>query len=76
LWTFFGCQEEKMITVNGREIAGAEGKMLSDVMEAQGFDRKRIAVERNGLVIPRNKHALTQLADGDHLEVVTFVGGG
>ncbi|MDD2414644.1 MAG: sulfur carrier protein ThiS [Eubacteriaceae bacterium] len=65
-----------MITVNGREIAGAEGKMLSDVMEAQGFDRKRIAVERNGLVIPRNKHALTQLADGDHLEVVTFVGGG
>lgn len=65
-----------MITVNGREIAGAEGKMLSDVMEAQGFDRKRIAVERNGLVISRNKHALTQLADGDHLEVVTFVGGG
>ena len=65
-----------MITVNGREIAGAEGKMLSDVMEAQRFDRKRIAVERNGLVIPRNKHALTQLADGDHLEVVTFVGGG
>jgi sulfur carrier protein len=37
---------------------------------------KRIAVEKNGEIVPKAKYAETLLAEGDALEVVSFVGGG
>jgi sulfur carrier protein len=37
---------------------------------------KRIALERNGEIVPRSAYAALQLADGDQLEVVVAVGGG
>ena len=37
---------------------------------------KRIAIERNGEIVPRSQHATTQLAEGDQLEIVVAVGGG
>jgi sulfur carrier protein len=37
---------------------------------------KRVAVERNGDIVPRGLHAATELADGDRLEIVVAVGGG
>ncbi|MEI2740165.1 MAG: sulfur carrier protein ThiS [Chitinophagaceae bacterium] len=37
---------------------------------------KRIAVERNGEIVPRGRHAETVLADGDRIEIVVAVGGG
>ena len=37
---------------------------------------KKVAVERNGEIVPRSAHAATLLADGDRLEIVVAVGGG
>lgn len=37
---------------------------------------KKIAVERNGEIVPRSAHATTLVADGDRLEIVVAVGGG
>ncbi|HZN86374.1 MAG TPA: sulfur carrier protein ThiS [Burkholderiales bacterium] len=37
---------------------------------------KRIAVERNGEIVPKSAHGSTLVADGDRLEVVVAVGGG
>ena len=37
---------------------------------------KRIAVERNGEIVPKSQHASTELASGDQLEIVVAVGGG
>ncbi|MCD6042082.1 MAG: thiamine-biosynthesis protein ThiS, partial [Burkholderiales bacterium] len=37
---------------------------------------KKVAVERNGEIVPRSAHASTLLADGDRLEIVVAVGGG
>ena len=37
---------------------------------------KKIAVERNGEIVPRGSHGATLLADGDRLEIVVAVGGG
>jgi sulfur carrier protein len=37
---------------------------------------KKVAVERNGEIVPRSAHASTVLADGDQLEIVVAVGGG
>jgi sulfur carrier protein len=37
---------------------------------------RKVAVERNGEIVPRSAHAGTLLADGDQLEIVVAVGGG
>jgi len=42
-------------------------------LELQG---KRIAVERNGEIVPKSAHGSTLVADGDRLEIVVAVGGG
>jgi len=41
-----------------------------------GYGGKRIALERNGEIVPRSQFAEQQLADGDRLEIVVAVGGG
>jgi sulfur carrier protein len=35
-----------------------------------------VAVERNLEIVPRSTYADTALADGDRIEIVTFIGGG
>jgi sulfur carrier protein len=37
---------------------------------------KKVAVERNGEIIPRSLHPQTLVQDGDELEIVVAVGGG
>jgi len=37
---------------------------------------KRIAVERNGEIVPKSALGATMVADGDRLEIVVAVGGG
>jgi sulfur carrier protein len=41
-----------------------------------GLEGKRIAVERNGEVVPRSLYPQTRLASGDRIEIVGAVGGG
>jgi sulfur carrier protein len=37
---------------------------------------KKVAVERNGEIVPKSAHAQTLIGDGDRLEIVVAVGGG
>jgi len=64
------------VTVNGvaREVKGAQ--TIADLVARLGLEGKRIAVERNGEVVPRSRYADTPLARGDRLEIVGAVGGG
>lgn len=64
-----------MVKINGRELNIA-GKSLADYLTTANYDSKRIAVERNGNIIPKSQYAETMLMDGDSIEVVSFVGGG
>jgi sulfur carrier protein len=41
-----------------------------------GLQGKRIAVERNGEIVPRSRYPDTPLTHGDRLEIVGAVGGG
>jgi len=49
---------------------------LSGLLEQLGMKADRVAVELNLDIVPRNRWVETQLADGDRLEIVNFVGGG
>jgi sulfur carrier protein len=65
------------VTVNGaeREIA-SPAATVADLVREMGLEGKRIAVERNGAIVPKSRHAETRLEHGDRLEVVGAVGGG
>jgi sulfur carrier protein len=64
------------ITVNGASRRIAAGATVAALLAELGLGDRRVAVERNREVVPRAEHARAVLAAGDHLEVVTFVGGG
>ena len=64
-----------MVKVNGeeRDIAG---KTIAEYLATTNYDMKRIAIERNGDIVPKAAYADTVLVDGDSIEIVSFVGGG
>ena len=64
------------VVVNGQPRTVNQGISVAELISELGLAGRPVAVERNREVIPRAHHASTQLAAGDHLEVVTFVGGG
>ena len=64
------------ITINGQSETLDEGATVSTVLATRQLVGKRVAVELNGEIVPKGRHAETALADGDRLEVVVAVGGG
>lgn len=64
-----------MIKINGESL-DADGKTLSDYLSETDFDPARIAVEKNGQIVPKRLYGETVLENGDVLEIVSFVGGG
>lgn len=64
------------ITLNGENRPINAGLTISGLIDELGYQGKRIAVERNGEIVPRSAHADTALSDGDSLEIVVAVGGG
>lgn len=64
-----------MVRINGENFEIA-GKTVAEYLEATDYDPKRIAVERNGDIVPKSQYGETVLKDGDNVEVVSFVGGG
>jgi len=64
-----------MVTVNGKAL-DLSGKTVAEYLSTTNYDIKRIAVERNGDIVPKAKYGEIVLCDGDSLEVVSFVGGG
>ncbi len=64
-----------MVRINGKNIE-ASGKLLKDYLLEAGYDITRLAVEKNGDIVPKAQYDKTILEDGDALEIVRFVGGG
>jgi sulfur carrier protein len=63
--------------VNGSiYVCGNPSATVADLVRELALEGKRIAVERNGEIVPKSSHALTVLAVGDRIEVVAAVGGG
>ena len=67
---------ELTVTVNGTLQRVPHGANVLRLLAILGIDPARVAVERNLDVVRRATYAETILADGDRIEIVTFVGGG
>lgn len=64
------------IVFNGETRDVQDGSTVADLLDDLSLDPKRVAVEVNLNLAPRDQHAETHLKEGDQLEVVTLVGGG
>ena len=64
------------VTVNGKAHRFEQPLELAALLERLALAGKKIAVERNGEIVPKSAHARTLVADGDQLEIVVAVGGG
>jgi thiamine biosynthesis protein ThiS len=64
------------LRLNGRDAEAPDGSTLDALLEGLRLAPGRIAVERNGQVVPRDRYADVRLEDGDVIEVVQLVGGG
>ena len=65
-----------MIYVNGNLVTDADSLTLYDYLSREGYSFAFIAVECNGQIIPKSMYKEQILKEDDHLEVVSFVGGG
>jgi thiamine biosynthesis protein ThiS len=63
------------IIVNGRSQEAPDEMTVAELLQQLAAPRF-VAVEVNYEVVPRARHHLTALQDGDQIELVTLVGGG
>ena len=64
------------LEVNGEQLEFASNPRIADLVAKLALEGRKIAIERNGEIVPRSRFPDTWLADGDRLEIVVAVGGG
>jgi sulfur carrier protein len=64
------------LSVNGQARRLEPGANIAQLLDALELAGKRVAVEKNGEIVPRSQYSDTPLAEGDALEIVVAVGGG
>jgi len=64
------------VKVNGAAQRFDAPLNISSLLQELAMSGKKVAVERNGEIVPKSAHANTLIADGDELEIVVAVGGG
>jgi sulfur carrier protein len=64
------------ITLNGACQQLEAPLSVAALLSRQGLAGKRVAVERNGEIVPRSRHAEVVVGAGDCIEIVVAVGGG
>jgi len=67
--------ELKNITLNG-EARGTTAATIADLVRELDLAPEKVAVERNGVIVPRSTLEAASLGANDTLEIVHFVGGG
>jgi sulfur carrier protein len=65
------------LTVNGAATRlDPAPATVAELVRALDLEGKRIAVERNGEIVPKGRYASTDVGPDDRFEIVAAVGGG
>ncbi len=64
------------LTVNGETRSFEQALTCKQLLEKLELAGKRVAIERNGEIVPKSRHEAEMVNDGDKLEIVVAVGGG
>ena len=68
--------ETLTLTLNGEPRQLAAPMTVAGLLAHLGLDVRKVAVERNEAIVSRSLYEATELAGGDALEIVHFIGGG
>ena len=64
------------IQLNGKKIKISKGLNISRLLKKYKLNEKKIAIELNGAILPKNHYVQKKLKDNDKIEIVQFIGGG
>ena len=64
------------IQLNGKKISIKSNFSLQDLLKKYKFDKKKVAIEHNGTIIPKVNYKKKYLKNDDKVEIVHFIGGG
>lgn len=64
------------VMVNDEERRMRRGGTLADLLRSLEVDPRAVVVEHNRRIVRRDNLAATPVGEGDHIELVHFVGGG
>ena len=64
------------VTINGERRRLDAPLNCAELLARLDLAGKRVALERNGEIVPRSRFGVERLAEGDRLEIVVAVGGG
>lgn len=65
-----------MVKINGKEASDVCGMTISQYLSANNYNPKHIVVELNEEILPKTEYDSTAIADGDVVEILSFMGGG
>lgn len=63
-------------SLNGDPYVAETALTIASLLSKLEIDPRRVAVERNFVIVKRDKYESTEIAEGDQIEIVNFVGGG
>ena len=64
------------IVLNGEPRSLSRPLTVLELLQGEGLGERRVAVEVNGEIVPRSRHAGQPLQQGDRIEIVHALGGG
>ena len=64
------------IQINGKKITIKSNYSILDLLKKYKLSNKKVAIELNGIIIPKIKYNKNFLKDNDKVEIVHFIGGG
>tara|TARA_B100000963_G_scaffold285047_1_gene253928 strand:+ start:550 stop:753 length:204 start_codon:yes stop_codon:yes gene_type:complete len=64
------------IQLNGKKVVVKSNYSLFDLLKKYNLIKKKVAVEYNGIIIPKVKYKKKNLKNNDKIEIVHFIGGG
>ncbi len=62
--------------VNGEKAAWEDGLTVGRLLETRNYRTDRVAVEKNGEIVPKKNYPTEKILEEDWIEIVSFVGGG
>lgn len=65
-----------VLTINGERAELPRAMTVAALLESRGLAGKRVAVEKNGGIVPKSQHSQVAVESGDRIEIVVAVGGG
>ena len=64
------------IQLNGKKITIMQKTPIFDLLIKYKLEKKKIAVEYNGIIIPKTRYKNKIIKNNDKIEIVHFIGGG